>query len=57
MALVATQYLKGVIDILLEYEETEKSTTYTVTQTLVAGGGALLGAFFGWILLLLWRLF
>ncbi|KAL5257364.1 hypothetical protein ACHWQZ_G012336 [Mnemiopsis leidyi] len=47
MALVATQYLKGVIDILMEYEETEKSTTYTVTQTLVAGGGALLGAFFG----------
>ena len=47
MALVATQYLKGVIDILMEYEETKSSTTYTLTQVLIAGGGALVGAVLG----------
>ena len=47
MVVSATQYLKSVIDILMEYEETQDSTKWTVTQTLIVGGSALVGALLG----------
>ena len=47
MALAAAQYLKGVIDILQEYEETESSTQCTLTQILLTAGGDLLRVFVG----------
>ena len=47
MVVSATQYLKSVIDILMEYEETQDSTKWTVTQTLIVGGSALVGELLG----------
>ena len=48
MALVAVNYLKAVVDILCEYEETGDSASKTVTQVLITGTATLLGAFLGW---------
>ena len=46
-ALVAASYLRGVLDVLQEYDETEESTTHTITQVVAVALGTLVGAVFG----------
>ena len=47
MSLAVAEYLKGVADILMEYDETQNSTKWTIAQTLVTGVGTLVGAIVG----------
>ena len=47
MSIEAAEYLKGVVQILQEYDETSEATTSTLLQVVSAASGALLGAFFG----------